>query len=339
VKKIFIFYYEFRNTSGNHCGMAYFARKLKQNIGLDVKLIRIPQNYAKFREILKKIWRRATIKLTARKSRPEDVFFFMEYINPSQVPGDHCTIVEEMRRQGIQNKMVGLVHLPPQILVDTLGEEYIKNAAERIDRILVMGSNLTEMFTRMGFKEKVVWTFHYVDTGYYRPVREEQKHDKFTVFCSGYLFRNPEKLKEIISRCPDVTFDLCMGMKDLKSLFGQIPNVILNGFLKEEEMLRYMQKAHVSLSVFDDMVASNVILTSLSCGLPQVVSDEGAVRDYCSEENTVFCKTVEDFIEAIYSIKKDPDKRLRMGHHARIQAEKISMENSIRWYRDFFELI
>ena len=104
MKKIFIFYYEFKNTAGNHCGMAYFARKLKQNLGSDVKLVRIPQNYAKFREILKKIWRQATIKLTARKSRPEDVFFFMEYINPSQAPGDHCTIAEEMRRQGIKNK-------------------------------------------------------------------------------------------------------------------------------------------------------------------------------------------------------------------------------------------
>ena len=130
-----------------------------------------------------------------------------------------------------------------------------------------------------------------------------------------------------------------MGMKDLNFLFEQSPNVILNRFLPENEMRLHMQKAHVSLSVFDDMVASNVITTSLACGLPQVVSDEGSVRDYCSEKDTIFCRTTEDFIEGIHRLREDEERRIQMGRNARQKAEEISLEKSIQWYRNFFEYL
>jgi glycosyltransferase involved in cell wall biosynthesis len=111
----------------------------------------------------------------------------------------------------------------------------------------------------------------------------------------------------------------------------------MNGVLSEKEYLRKMQDSDISLSVFDDTVGSNVITTSLSCGLPQVVSDVGAIRDYCSEENAIFCKTVGEYVQAIYFLSQNREKCLQMGLSARKKAEEISLENSIRWYEGLFK--
>ena len=115
-------------------------------------------------------------------------------------------------------------------------------------------------------------------------------------------------------------------------------NVRLNKFIPETELLVKMQQADVSLSVFDDTIGSNVIVTSLACGLPQVVSDVGSVRDYCSEENAIFCKTTEDYVQAIQFLDKNREICKQMGIKARKRAEDISLSKSIEWYQEFFTL-
>jgi glycosyltransferase involved in cell wall biosynthesis len=156
------------------------------------------------------------------------------------------------------------------------------------------------------------------------------------VFASGYLYRNDKLLKDVIKGCPQVTFEICMGFRDLSSMFSDCENVRMNGVLSEREYLKRMQESDISLSVFDDTVGSNVITTSLACGLPQVVSDVGAIRDYCSEENAIFCKTVDDHIQAIHFLSQNRERCLQMGLSARKKAEEISLEKSIRWYHDLF---
>lgn len=114
------------------------------------------------------------------------------------------------------------------------------------------------------------------------------------------------------------------------------PNVIVHRFIPEEELLGRMQGADVSLSIMDDTIDSNVITTSLACGLPQVVSDVGSIRDYCSEKNAIFCNDVESFVEAMQTLSQNPTLCQEMRHHARKKAETISLEQSINWYRDLF---
>jgi glycosyltransferase involved in cell wall biosynthesis len=334
--RLIVFYYEWPNTAGNHSGMAYLVACLKKDAGFKMKLIRTPKNYMNWRELVKRLWRLSIIKYLKFILRPDDIFFFMEYINPSQAPGDHCAIALDLRKKRVNNKFIGLVHLPPKLILENLGEEYIHLAVSKVDKIVVMGSNLAGFFGELGCGNKVNSTFHYVDTKYYQPARQRRGKNDFVVFTSGYLYRNDKLLKEVIKGCPQVTFEMCMGFRNLRSMFSDCKNVIINGVLSEKEYLRKMQDSDISLSVFDDTVGSNVITTSLGCGLPQVVSDVGAIRDYCSEENAIFCKTVGEYVQAIYFLSQNREKCLQMGLSARKKAEEISLENSIRWYEGLF---
>lgn len=337
--RIFIFYYEWENTAGNHCGMVYFARCLKKYLGCKTKLIRTPRRYRRYRYGLQRLWKYLTIKYTSIGLRPDDIFFFMEYLSPPRASGDHCGIVLNIRKQGVKNKIVGLVHLPPKVLLEMYGEKYIGSAIDAVDNTVVMGSSLASYFSERGYREKVKQTFHYVDVDYYRPLPKKSSRNKFVVFILGSLYRNRNMLREIVKRCPNITFELCMGNESLHPMFSEFSNVFLNKFIPEAELLSKMQQADVSLSVFDDTLGSNTITTSLACGLPLVVSDVGSIRDYCSDENTIFCKAVDDFVDALQFLNKNRELCWRMGRNARKRAEEISLEKSIDWYRDLFTSI
>jgi glycosyltransferase involved in cell wall biosynthesis len=276
------------------------------------------------------------VRFTTLDLKPDDIFFFMEYLSPGRQAGNHCLVAQEMRRRGIKNKMVGLVHLPPPVLLDMHGEQFIRASADAVDRIVVMGSSLGDYFAGMGYAAKVEKTFHYVDTEYYYPIHKEPDPGRFSVIVCGSLYRDRQMLHEIMERSPGIQFELCMGMQSLAPVFGDLPNVALHGYLSEAALQAQMQRADASLSVLDDTVGSNVIVTSLACGLPQVVSDVGSIRDYCSEENAIFCRTTDDFVNGLQHLKASRGLSIQMGVNARKRAEEMSLENSIDWYRRLF---
>ena len=73
--------------------------------------------------------------------------------------------------------------------------------------------------------------------------------------------------------------------------------------------------------------------------MPQIVSDVGSIRDYCSDENAFFCKEPKDFVKAIRLLSQNKDLCLKMGNSARKRAEELSLSKSIIWFRDFFAAV
>ena len=315
--------------------MAYFASRMKQDMPCDVQLRRFPGWYGRSRSRVQALWRALVVRYLSLDLRPSDVFFFMEYLG-GRMAGDHRAIALELRARGMTNRIVGLVHLSPQMLCTLYERDYIRSALETVDQVIVFGNSLAGFFTGSGYGAKVRQTFHYVDTDYYRPHADSRQPGDFTVITMGSLGRNREQLREIIEACTDVQFDICMGKAELEPFFTGLSNVRLHRFLTEANLLRLMQRADVSLSVLQDTIGSNVIVTSLACGIPQVVSDVGSIHDYCSAENAIFCRDTGDFIAALRLLKNQPELRKRMGENARRKAEEFSLEKSIRWFRDFF---
>lgn len=334
--RVVTFYFEWANTAGNHAGMAYFARCFKRDLGFPVKLIRIPTAFKTLRNRFQLLFRYMVIRYSTFNLRRSDIFFFMEYLGGRQC-GDHRAIALDLRARGIKNRLIGLVHLPMSSLLKLYDKEYISTALDVIDDIVVFGSSLAADMEQLGYSDKIRHTFYYADTNYYHPAKIHVKSTEFIAIVMGFLYRNRNLLKEIIECCPKITFELCLGNnKQSHSMFSQYPNVVCNGFMTEQKLLDKMQNANVSLSVMHDTVGSNVITTSLSCGLPQIVSDVGSIRDYCSDENAFFCKNINDFVNAIQTLSQNPDICRRMSHHARIKAETISLEKSIEWYGRLF---
>ena len=114
----------------------------------------------------------------------------------------------------------------------------------------------------------------------------------------------------------------------MDDLFPKSPNVELKGFLAEDELRHQMDIADVSLNIMEDTVGSNVITTSMAMGLAMVVSDVGSIRDYCDDNNSVFCKNnVDDFCKSIEFLSKSKQLVLKMKEHSLRKSTMLSIEN------------
>jgi glycosyltransferase involved in cell wall biosynthesis len=328
--KTYIVYYSWENTIQNHTGMAYLVKELKNAYPRHIKLIEIPQNINKWTPKLQRLhFYFLAFYLRYFLAKSEKVLF-MEYLGNNS--GNQTGLAIKLREWGVKNCFFGLVHLPGKNLVDLYcSEAYIKKAVEAVDNLIVLGSSLVKFFDELGYGHKVTKTFHYVDTSYYKP-SSEPKPDKLQVIHMGSLNRNFKRLAEIVNSCPEIDFHICQGNSNLSECFIGNRNVKLYGFLSEEELLKLMHFCHVSLSVLDDSIGSNVITTSLASGLINVVSDVGSVRDYCNEENSLFCKGNEDFINALLLLLKDKKLVKKLSVNAIYHAQKLNLKQSITFF-------
>jgi glycosyltransferase involved in cell wall biosynthesis len=324
ISRIFIIYFTWPNTARNHAGMVYLVKKLKKKYPIQIHLLEIPSGINKWQKKVQRFYFYFIVYRLKYKLKKNDKVLFMEYLGNRS--GNQTGIAIKLRQLGVKNEFTGLVHLPEKSLIEIYGgKDYIIKAANHVDKILTFGSSLSSFFSKLGFKDKTITTFHYVETDYYKPGGSNQSNDKLNVIHIGSLKRNFHRLKEVIIQCPGIQFHVCQGNNDLRELFKAFSNVNLYGFMEEKDLLQLMQQCDVSLSILDDTVGSNVITTSLACGLINVVSDMGSIRDYCSENNSLLCQSNKDFIEALNQLKNDPHRLRTLSQQAVKRAEELNL--------------
>lgn len=328
--KLYIVVAVWRNTRSNHAGMYYLARQIKKQSGLDVKIISTPTKGARF---LYWIYRLLNVFIGCWllfKVRKDDVVFLMEYLLRETEQSDIAKMLKGRCR------IEGIAHLVPERIDQEYKEELIRRKVSYLDRLYVLGTSLRDYFVQKGVpSEKITVTFHYVDTEYYMPPVKNGSHDgALRVICMGNMERNYANLSKIIESCPELKFVICMGKQDISSFFAGADNVILHGFLKERQLLRLMQRSDISLNVMKDTVGSNVITTSLACGLPVVASNVGSIGDYVYDrKNGILFHRVSDAVEALKALDRNRDELLRERIAARERARELSLANFIKWFR------
>ena len=301
----YLIYYEWSSTKGNHAGMAYLANKLSTDLH-DVNAIKmissdshIIAGFNLFYAVIIAIWLRIILK-------KNDKVFLMEYLARSCFQD---LLAKTLRLLGCKNELTGLVHLSGAHLLEIYGTPItISKKLRPINRIITLGSSLTDFLKNtIGF-ENVVTTFHYVEANYYRPDFNRKSNEELKVLCMGETKRNFNLLQRLIENMPDIHFNICQGSSDFSKYFGNYNNVSLYGFLPEDELLKLMQSSDVNFSVMEDTIGSNVIVGGLATGMIMVVSDVGSIRDYCTQEETYLCKDEKDFIRAISDIQSNRNK-------------------------------
>ena len=325
---IYIVYYEWKNTAGNHAGMAYLFRYIKEQNPKTVKLIRVPHYIAKkANKYIQRIYVFLISLYIFVFSTPRTKVLFTEYLG--NVSGNQTKMAFWFNILLWRGGIYGMVHLSESHLKELYGsDEYIRKQLSLVNEIIVLGSTLSDYFKRLGYGEKIWLTYHYVDTSYYFPLDKSNKETgMLNVIAMGSLKRNHHLLYDIAKRTPDIHYTICMGQADLSLIFKDLENVILCGFMSESELLHRMQMADVSMSVMDDTVGSNVITTSMACGLPQIVSDVGSIRDYCNDDNAIFCKNVDDFVVALNRLSCDRILLRSMSIAARNKAMDIDIKS------------
>ncbi|TAF45003.1 MAG: glycosyltransferase family 1 protein [Sphingobacteriales bacterium] len=334
----FLVYYDFKNTMGNHAGMAYLANFLKLNV-TNLKLIKNPNQEFKFGGFLSKIYAIYLGIYLALKVKKHDKIFFFEYLTKDIAYQDLTLFI--LRKLNIKNQIYVLVHLSGNNLLELYGyKSTIKEKLLLADKIFTLGSSLTKFIDELDIKKDVVTTFHYVDTNFYKPSDFKiEPSNKFTlkVICMGSLKRNFDDLKKVIEKCKHIEFHLCLGRMNKKTLLGNLNNVKKYDYLSEIELLKLMQSCNCSLSILHDTVGSNVITSSFSTGLVQIVSDVGSIRDYCTTKDSFLCNTITDYVAALNTLASNKEILNSMRGYSIKRAENLSKEKFLNEFKSFIQ--
>jgi glycosyltransferase involved in cell wall biosynthesis len=333
--RIFIVYYSFKNTAGNHAGMAYLAKVLKDSGNQIQLLANLPQEYKGGRYLSRIHAFFLSLYLVLILKKNDKVFFF-EYL--TKEVGHQEKIADTLRSFGKQNQLYGLVHLSGAHLLELYhSKSTIQKALGPLNKIMVLGSSLQSFLSALPLQQQVVSTFHYVDTTFYHPIKNSVPHKNLQVLSVGSLKRNFALLQQLVKECPQITFHICMGNTNLQHLFAGMPNVQLYPYLPEKDILALMQQCQAAISVMEDTVGSNVITSAMAAGLVQVVSDVGSIRDYCTTETAYLCSQPADFIQALQTLQQNPLLVKTMQYANRQAALHFSKENFIQVFNAFVE--
>lgn len=340
---IYLICQDWSNTTNNHAGIKYLCLQMEKRHPDEYKAIVIPDYYKSISKwsivrVIKKMWvdrmfKRYMQQVFSRLStilQSSDSVFLMEYM---ELLYPQLWLAKQLKKEFPEIKIYGLVHLVPSRIEQGFGQDAFVEWTDSVDVIMTLGSSLSEYFISKGIvPEKVVTTFHYVDDYYYNqnPIRQ---HENPRAIAMGNQMRNVTLLQEIVNNSPNIDFTICQGVADLSRYFQHCQNVQLIPFVSEEELRQYMLDSDISLNVMKDAIGSNVIVTSMAMGLAMVCSDVGSIRDYCDEDNTIFClnEDSQTFSNALQKLSSDEKLLIKMKEASRKKARCLSIESFCKY--------
>jgi hypothetical protein len=329
---------EWKNTKGNHAGMVHLCKLIYKKNPNDYQLIIVPDiifwvsNKAlvsfQFKVqpfIYNLIYFFIALKLLIKSKKGDSIFLF-EYLLKERNQYFLARILKFFFNKKIT--IYGLAHLTPVRLEAMYTQQELLKYTSPLDYNLTLGSSLTDYLISKGItKEKVITTFHYVDTAYYFPSGNQSISEYLTVIIMGMQMRDFGYIAEIVKKSPNVKFILCSALLKIENYFDECNNIIIKGFMPEDELKEEMNKADISLNLMVDTVGSNVITTSMAMALVNIVTNVGSVKDYCSTENSFFCNNLEDYLESINILNNDRELLLSMKNYSLKQSRLFQFEN------------
>lgn len=316
---IYIVCNDFKSTSGNHAGMRHLYEQICQS-DANTKLYVLNKNGVGVKKMNRVIAFYTALKLVLSYKKG-DKFLFTEYMFKGSF---HSFIISFIKIFYPEAPIYAMAHLTPRDIEKHYSIKQIRKEAARVNKIITLGSSLTKYFNGLGVNN-VYTSFHYVNNSYYK-VENIVISEKPKVIVMGAMARDFNMLADIVKRCQSVNFTIFKGRKNIDELFLGCDNLKLIGFVPEEVLRKEMTTADISLNVMVDTIGSNVICTSLAMGLAMLCSDVGSIRDYCDESNTIFCKTTNDFVDAINNLSHDVDKLKSMRQNALYASKRLSID-------------
>jgi glycosyltransferase involved in cell wall biosynthesis len=131
---------------------------------------------------------------------------------------------------------------------------------------------------------------HGIDSDYFHPgalAREK------ILLCVGNHCRDFDLLNRIAEHFEQHADNyqlLFIGIDDENTRCRLHPRILRQARLTDQELLTFYQRATLLVMPLTAATANNAILEALACGLPVVVSDLPATRDYLTEECARFCE-------------------------------------------------
>lgn len=336
---IYLISQDWSNTSNNHAGIKYLCNTLEQKYPDKFRSIVIPafwddKKCSKYRIIQKlqifcvRYHHRMHVNKFVMRNlsalSANDKVILMEYM---ELFYPMLWFVKSLKKKIPALTVEAMVHLVPAKLTKSFrSKNSFREWTDSVDRIYTLGHSLTDYLVSRGTeRSKITTTFHYVDEYYYNeePVRNNKK---IQVIAMGNQMRNIKLLKDIVEANPDVNFTICQGVNDMREFFSSNKNVELIPFVEEDVLRQYMKRADISLNAMEDTIGSNVIVTSMAMGLAMLCSDVGSIRDYCDDNNCIFCTSVGDFSNALNYLNNERSRLRSMQQSAYNKSLSLNIE-------------
>ena len=221
------------------------------------------------------------------------------------------------------HRVIASFHHPPRKFATV-----VRNTENlsRLSAVVVLGTNQISSFTDLLPEDRIFLVPHPVDTSYFVPPPDfDNREENLCLFVGSHL-RDIDTLRMVIEnawvRAPQLKFVVVAHPYHIAKFNGVIGNLTLRSRISEEELREYYQKATLLIQPLQDMTANNTVLEASACGLPMVVTDVGAIKDYVNDDIAEFVPAFDSdaMLEAIIHLINNPEKRERMSLNARKRA-------------------
>lgn len=328
--KVFAVVAVWGNTKNNHAGMYYLAKKLREKFKGQFIIIPTPTKGSRFLFTVYKLYNYILGIYLKFRIKKDDIVFLMEYF----LPETEQSVIYKLLCQKVEVR--ALAHLVPDLIRSYYSDQEIKNNTAQLSKLYVLGSSLKKFFcTKHIPEDKIKTTFHYVDTDYYRNIESVNK--RLRCICMGSMERDYTALNYLIAQNPQIDFIVCKGKTKKNIPIENFPNLIVYGFVSEDELLKLMQTSDISLNLMKDTIGSNVITTSLACGLVVLASNVGSIKDYIEDKHDgLLFESKEECDQILKRLDNDRNLLGTIKRNAVSKANKMNLNNFYKWFRNEF---
>jgi glycosyltransferase involved in cell wall biosynthesis len=240
-----------------------------------------------------------------------------------------------------ENRLVATFHQPPVGIKKAI---HIDWHIQQLSAIICVGRNQQEYFQDIVEKERIFFVPLGVDTEYYIPPSSFDKRNPDLCLFVGTNYRDFPTLRGVIELVADKrpkTQFVVVTSPDSFERIGTHPNLSVYSGISESELYTLYQSASLMIMPLHDATANNAILESLACGLPLVVSDVGAIRDYVTPECAVLIPLYDSraMADAVLNLLEDPTERGRIAQESRHQACQFSWPKVISQLSQVYEAV
>jgi glycosyltransferase involved in cell wall biosynthesis len=239
------------------------------------------------------------------------------------------------------NHVVATFHLPPVGIRKAVHIDWhIKN----LSAVICVGRNQQEYFERIVGADRVFFAPLGVATDYFVPPASMDTRDPDLCLIVGENYRDYPTLRGVIELVaylrPKTKFVILTPPRN-RELLGDHPNLTYVSRISEAELLNLYQSASVLLMPLHDATANNAILEGMSCGLPIVVSDVGAVRDYVDPACGILIPPYQarTMAEAVIDVLSNESERVNMSSKCREHALQFTWKQSVGKLKPIYDAL
>ena len=224
-------------------------------------------------------------------------------------------------------RIVATFHQPPTKLSSVLNSKVVR----QLDHVIVLSPEQKSYFEQYLHESKISLILHGINADHYHPGSREKGESKLKCITVGSWLRDHECVLEVVRLLVshrDIEFHVVsaeLAKRDVPE------NVHVYCRLEDTELVRMYQNSSVLFIPLRDSTANNVILESIACGLPVVVSDLPGVKAYVPGNEAILVKDnrPEEFASALLGLHRNRKRLADMSLSARQRALELSWRNIV----------